>query len=298
MKSTPSISPLTLGTVQLGQDYGIANRSGMPGDDDANAVLDAAWNAGVHSLDTAHLYGLAEARIGTWMTTRGHRPHLITKVNKLGDDLACAEKIHTSVSQSMLALNIDFLDGLMMHSAVDIFRPGSLNALGQLITEGTIGGFGISVYNPKDVDRALEVPGLSLIQGPFNVFDRRLETSGVLNRCAQAGVTVFARSVFLQGLFFLDPDTLPPYLAEAAQPLRQLHGFADELGRSVAEVALVAARDTPGVSSLVVGAERAEQIIEIAELAKTTPLSSEQREAVFQIGAGLPERIYHPGLWG
>lgn len=296
--SASSFGPVTLGTVQLGQAYGVANPGGMPGEDVAMKVLDAAWNGGVRSFDTARAYGQAEDRIGSWLAARGHRPHLVTKVTKLGDDAASTDMVRDSVSASMAALNVDFIDGLMMHSAADIFRPGVLDALGRLKTDGTIGGFGISAYAPEDVDKALEAPGLSLVQVPFNVFDRRMETSGMLGRCAGAGVTVFARSLFLQGLFFLDPETLPDYLSDAAEPLRQLRAYADELGRSVAEVALVAARDTPGVASLVVGAERADQIKDTLAIAKAAPLSDAEREAVFHIGDGLPERIYHPGLWG
>lgn len=297
MKSTSSITPITLGTVQLGQAYGIANQHGMPRDDEAMAVLDAAWNGGVRSFDTARVYGQAEARIGAWMTARGHRPFLITKVEKMVDDHPCGPVIQENLARSMAELRVDFLDGLMMHSAADLFRPGAIDSLNQLIADGKIDGFGISAYHPEDVDRALEVPGLAMIQVPFNVFDRRMEKSGTIARCKAAGITVFARSLFLQGLFFLDPKTLPEYLAEAAKPLRQLHALAHEMSRTVAEIALVAVRDTPGVSSVVVGAERAEQIREILTLSAAAPLSEDIRETVFHIGAHLPERIYHPGLW-
>lgn len=298
MNSTRFISPITLGTAQLGQAYGVANRTGMPGDADANAVLDAAWNGGVHTFDTARVYGQAEARIGAWVASSRHRPYVITKAPKLDGDVNIPDTVQHSVSSSMKALNLDFIDGLMMHSAQDIFRPGVLDSLEKLKTDGVIGGFGISAYAPEDVDKALTVPSLSLVQAPFNLFDRRMETSGVLDRCMAAGVTVFARSLFLQGLFFLNPETLPDYLSAAAEPLRQLRAYADDLGRSVAEVALVAVRDTPGVASLVVGAECADQVKDTLAISKAAPLSGAERKAVFHIGDGLPERIYHPGLWG
>lgn len=296
--SAPSFGTVTLGTVQLGQAYGVANSDGMPDEDMAMGVLDAAWAGGVRTFDTARAYGQSEDRIGSWLAASGHRPHLITKALKLGDRVAPADTVRDSVALSRTALKVDFIDGLMMHSAHDIFCPGVMDALSQLKTDATIGGFGISAYAPEDVDKALEVPGLSMVQVPFNVFDRRMKTSGVLDRCAASGVTVFARSLFLQGLFFLDPETLPKHLSEAAEPLHQLHAFAKDVGRSVAEVALVTVRDTPGVASVVLGAERAEQIRETLALAKAPPLSDNEREAVFRIGDGLSERVYHPGLWG
>ena len=231
------------------------------------------------------------------MAARGHRPYLVTKVGKMTDDLSCSNVIQANLTQSMTELNVDFLDGLMMHSAADLFRPGVIDCLNQLIADGKIGGFGISAYHSEDVDQALDAPGLAMIQAPFNLFDRRMETSGAIARCKATGVTVFARSLFLQGLFFLDPETLPEHLAEAAEPLRQLRTLAHEIGRTVAEVALVAIRDTPGISSMVVGAERAEQIREILSSSSAAPLTEKVRDTVFHIGAHLPEHIYHPGLW-
>ncbi len=283
-----SITSISLGTVQLGQSYGVANQDGMPDHDEAMAVLDTAWANGVRAFDTARAYGEAEARIGAWMKSRGHRPFIVTKASSaVRDDMV----------QSMSDLGVSFLDGLMLHNARDFSVPGVADTLGQLAADGLIGGFGVSAYQVEDVDAALAIPSLAMVQVPFNLFDRRMETSGVLASCKAAGVTVFARSVFLQGLFFLDPDNLPDHLADAAGPLRNLRAFADEIGRSLPELAIVAARDTAGISSLVIGAERTSQASEVFELATAAPLTDNEREATFMIGAGLPETIYNPGLW-
>jgi aryl-alcohol dehydrogenase-like predicted oxidoreductase len=286
--SIHSITPISVGTVQLGHSYGVANQDGMPDHGEAMAVLDTAWANGARTIDTARAYGEAEARIGQWMKERGHHPFIVTKVGSA---------IRGDMVQSMSALDIRFLDGLMLHNARDLSVPGVVDILSQFVQDGLIGGFGVSAYQVEDVDAALAIPGLSMVQVPFNLFDRRMETSGVLACCMAAGVTVFSRSVFLQGLFFLDPETLPGHLAEAAGPLRSLRAFADEIGRSLPELAIVAARDTPGVSSLVIGAERANQAREVFELATAAPLTDREREATFMIGVGLPEIIYNPGLW-
>ncbi len=286
--SIHSITPISLGTVQLGQSYGVANQDGMPDHGEAMVILDTAWANGVRTFDTARAYGEAEARIGAWIKSRGHRPFIVTKTGSaIRDDMV----------QSMSNLGVSFLDGLMMHNAREFSVPGAADTLGQLVQDGLIGGFGVSAYQVEDVDAALAIPGLSLVQIPFNLFDRRMEISGVLACCMAAGVTVFSRSVFLQGLLFLDPETLPGHLAEAAGPLRNLRAFADEIGRSLPELAIVAARDTAGISSLVIGAERANQASEVFELATAAPLTDSEREATFMIGAGLPETIYNPGFW-
>jgi aryl-alcohol dehydrogenase-like predicted oxidoreductase len=46
-----SISGMTLGTVQLGMDYGISNASGKPSQQKAFQILDTAIDGGVNSFD-------------------------------------------------------------------------------------------------------------------------------------------------------------------------------------------------------------------------------------------------------
>jgi len=51
------ISALSLGTVQLGLSYGINNADGKPSQETANAILNAALEGGINTLDTAAAYG-------------------------------------------------------------------------------------------------------------------------------------------------------------------------------------------------------------------------------------------------
>ena len=55
---------LALGTAQFGLNYGIANRKGQISLREAEQILDAAWEAGVNTLDTAIGYGDAESKLG------------------------------------------------------------------------------------------------------------------------------------------------------------------------------------------------------------------------------------------
>ncbi len=55
-----NISKLTLGIVQLGMEYGIANKSGKPDMEKALEILQTAINKGINSFDTANAYGNSE----------------------------------------------------------------------------------------------------------------------------------------------------------------------------------------------------------------------------------------------
>ena len=61
------ISLFSLGTVQLGMDYGINNPQGRPGREASFEILDTALQLGVNSLDTAVGYGDSERLIGEWL---------------------------------------------------------------------------------------------------------------------------------------------------------------------------------------------------------------------------------------
>lgn len=69
-------SPLTLGTVQLGVPYGVANRSGQPDVEHANKILAAAWDGGITCFDTASIYGSAERLLGEFSSNRSESRNL------------------------------------------------------------------------------------------------------------------------------------------------------------------------------------------------------------------------------
>jgi len=227
-----SLSRLTLGTAQLGQEYGIANRSGAPDLAEASAILDAAWSGGVTAIDTARHYGEAESRIGTWIRATGRSPVVISKfpsLRDLGDDQAAAA-VEASCDDSLGALRLSSIDVYLAHDAADLTRPTVLSALRRLVDRGSIGGFGVSAYDGAEIEAALAVEGMVLVQAPLSVLDRRLADSGLIARCADRGVAFCARSVFLQGLFFLDPDGLPAPLEPARQAIGRLAAIAGEAG--------------------------------------------------------------------
>ena len=55
---------LVLGSVQLGLDYGAANRTGKPSHEAALRLVRRAAESGVKTFDTARAYGDSEERLG------------------------------------------------------------------------------------------------------------------------------------------------------------------------------------------------------------------------------------------
>jgi len=119
-------------------------------------------------------------------------------------------------------------------------------------------------------------------QVPMSMFDQKLITGGYIDRLKEKNVIVFVRSVFLQGVFFLDPDKMTdPLLIEYAKPhILKLREFCERTGMSVAEFAISFMRDVPGVTSLVLGADTEEQVMQNIAYMNAPALSAEMRKEV------------------
>ena len=262
-----NISPMTLGTVQLGMNYGIANDAGKPSEEKSFSILRSALEGGVTALDTARAYGDSELVIGRFLRQwKGEMPAIITKVPNLeGDSPKELEKFATeSVEQSLERLGVNKVAGIMLHGAKDpiIYGKACADAAKALIDHGYTDRVGVSVYVAEDIEGMLPYDIFSITQVPMSIFDQRLIAGGSIAKLQEREYSVFVRSVFLQGLFFLDPEKVDdPILAEHAVPkIRLLQRIARELGMTVAQLAIAFMRDCAGVTSLVLGADTPEQV--------------------------------------
>lgn len=267
MSTYHNFSPMTLGTVQLGMNYGIANDGGKPSEEVSFSILRTALENGVTTLDTARAYGDSEAVIGRFLKTwQGPSPRIITKIRKLqGSTPKELEQFATeSVEASLESLGVSKVDGIMLHGATDpmIHGQACADAVKTLIRHGYTDRVGVSVYNADDIRGMLKYDIFSITQVPMSIFDQRLIADGSVDALAARGYDVFVRSVFLQGLFFLDPDKItdPILLEHAAPKIRLLRQIAENLGLTVAQLAISFMRSCPGVTSLVLGADTPQQV--------------------------------------
>lgn len=261
------ISAMTLGTVQLGMNYGIANTDGKPDEQKSFSILSAALENGVNCLDTARAYGDSELVIGRFLKQwKGEMPSIVTKVPKLqGETPKELEKFVTeSVELSLERLGVNKVDAVMLHGAQDpiIHGQACADAVKALLDHGYTDKVGVSVYTAEDIDGMLPYDLFSVTQVPMSIFDQRLIADGSIAKLQERDYTVFVRSVFLQGLFFLDPDKLddPVLVQHAAPKIRLLRQIAENCGMTVAQLAIAFMRDCGGTTSLVLGADTPDQV--------------------------------------
>jgi aryl-alcohol dehydrogenase-like predicted oxidoreductase len=192
-------SRLTLGCGNFG---GIGSAPAFFGqgesEDEAFALMDAAWELGITAFDTADAYGggRSETWIGRWMAARGRRPSLTTKVfhSVVGDPadrgLAC-ERILRQIGGSFERLGVDRVDAYLVHEPdPDTPIAETMEAFGELLRADRIGSIGASNIDRAWLEEALSVAPVSVVQNSYSLLDR--ESEDVLSLCAERGLAFTA----------------------------------------------------------------------------------------------------------
>lgn len=301
-----NISKITLGTVQLGMSYGIANKSGKPDEGKSVKILDAAVSGGINSFDTAREYGDSEELLGNFFTAEQCRlknPLLTTKFTIESDENVDPSDIERSIYRyaeaSLDRLKIKRIPVYMLHNAADMIEYGKIIAdtLKKLIKEGLVGMAAVSVYTGEEAAEMLKYDVYEAIQIPMNILDERLINSGILKKLHQKGIIIFVRSVFLQGLFLMAPDALKGSLKAARPYLIKLAALSESEGMSVGQLAMSYIRDMEEVASLVIGADTDEQVSENIRMLEGPPISEKTRFLIAQEFKDVPVKILDPRLW-
>jgi aryl-alcohol dehydrogenase-like predicted oxidoreductase len=283
---------LGLGTVQLGIDYGIANRTGKLDKAEAVAILHAAADGGIECFDTAAAYGDSEEIIGRFIKESGFQPKLCTK-------FSCCALAERELRESLACLGVERLDYFLLHKPAEVFLPEFGAVLESIRKNPAVGKVGVSVYSIDEVLECLN-HGVEVLQIPFNIIDSRLVTSGLLKRLKSRGVELHARSIYLQGMLIsgtttkLPGESLPP---GAEKYLEMLEMLAKEQGLSVKELCFLYVRDCGDIDRFFIGCETVEQVVENLALYRLPKLSKEFIDKAQALFGDVPDKILNPALW-
>src|SRR5581483_2256099 len=111
----------------------------------------------------------------------------------------------------LLRLDVKTLYGLLLHRPQQLLGaegPTLYQALQGLKKGGQVQKIGVSVYAPSELELLNLRYRFDLVQAPFNLVDRRLHTTGWLQRLKEDGVEIHTRSAFLQGLLLMSPAAI------------------------------------------------------------------------------------------
>lgn len=188
--------------------WAIGGSWGEVAEEDARAALHAALDEGVNFIDTADVYGdgRSERIIREVLRERGgERPIVATKAGRrLSPHIAdgyTAANLSAFVDRSLQNLGVETLDLVQLHCPPTevYYRPEVFGALDDLVAQGKLRHYGVSVEKVEEGLKALEYPGVVSVQIIYNMFRQRPEEL-FLPRAQEKRVAVIARVPLASGL--------------------------------------------------------------------------------------------------
>ena len=293
------LSLLTLGTVQLGLPYGIANTTGQPSYETARDIIACAVEGGVNVLDTAVSYGESEKVVGQAMAELGiaDRVVVVSKVAGMGEFTsvqAIDEFLEEQVTGMLQRLRLEVLPICMFHLEDNACH---LDALAKFKERGLVRHIGVSMMWPDKTAEVIAEGKVEALQVQTSVLDQRYIRSGLIKSAGEKGIAMFIRSVYLQGLIPMPEADILPELADVIPVRRRLEALAQEADITLTELALRFVMGLEGVTSVLTGVETLEQMRENVALANRGPLPADLQEAIYTTVPDLDEHIIVPRHW-
>ena len=258
-------SKIVLGTAQLGSNYGIANKEGKPTKKDAFRIMKYAIEKGIFYFDTAYCYGNSEIIIGKFLNFYNdcnNKINIITKMASLSNEIINEKIIRKYFFNSLHRLKQESIYCYMVHNFNDVKNNCDLinDSFLKLREEGYIKKIGVSVYDKHQIDYLLKNFNFDLIQLPVSVFDQRLLENNVLSELKKRKKDIYARSIFLQGLIFLNKDSLPLKFKSIRKYLEKINNISLKFDISKEEIALLFINSISEINKIVIGLGKIEHL--------------------------------------
>ncbi|MDO1445137.1 aldo/keto reductase [Rhodocytophaga aerolata] len=251
-----NVEKLILGTVQLGMNYGINNTTGKPTEEEAIQLLSYAARQGVKLLDTAPAYGTALQVIEKY---QANNPpfNIISKFTVTHD----SSIILNQVQQQLQALQIPSFYCYHYHKFSDFTKfPQLQKDLINLKEKGLIERIGVSIYTNEEMRMAINSPFIDVIQLPFNLLDNTNLRGEVVEKAKLQDKEIHIRSVFLQGLFFKEMQSIPGKLRPLIPYLEQIRHMAHQNELTVQELAMAYVFTNPYIDYVLIGIDSQQQL--------------------------------------
>lgn len=210
----------------------------------------------------------------------------------------------SSLDQSLKRLRLDYVDIFYHHRMTpDTPLEETCLALSQIVHSGKALYAGLSNYDGETMEKAskilsdLKVPFV-INQNPYNILNRGVEDNGLLYAAKSGGKGVICFSPLAQGLltdrylegvkegsrasrnhFLKNSRITPEYIMNA----KELNAIAAERGQTLAQMALSWVLKNDAVTSVLIGASSAEQILDDIKCIDNTAFSADELAKIDEI---------------
>jgi len=254
----------------------------------AEACVAKAFDLGINFIDTANVYarGGAESFLGEMLASRPRESYVLaTKLYFAmnGDRGLSREQVHKQIDLSLGRLRTDYVDLYQCHRYdADTPLEETMEALAEVVRAGKARYIGFSEWTAPQIQAALDfVPRVEKFvssQPQYSIL-WRVPESEVMPLCAANGISQIVWSPLAQGVLTgkYQPGRAPETGTRAAstsmgwamdrfrdegvlEAVQRLRPIADDLGITMAQLALAWVLRHENVASAIVGASRPEQV--------------------------------------
>ena len=198
------VSEIGIGTMAFSHGYGK-----IPDEQYSIEAIRAAYNHGCTFFDTAEVYSPNLSGIG-------HNELIVGKALKdVRDKVVIATKLFLKASEvvngdvygaikkhllgSMQRLQVKMVDLYYLHRLSDVPLEDIARAMGRLIQEGLIRGWGLSQVDVDSISKAHNITPVSAVQNLYNILERDCEEK-VIPYCLKHNIGVVPFSPVGSGL--------------------------------------------------------------------------------------------------
>jgi aryl-alcohol dehydrogenase-like predicted oxidoreductase len=305
-----NVSEISFGAWAIGGAWGDVS------DDESFAALNRAVDLGVNFIDTADVYGDGRSERLVAQLKKNRPRDTIYVATKAGRRLPeqvtegySRENLVNWVDRSLKNLSVDAIDLLQLHCPPTevYYRPDVFGILDDLVKQGKLRHYGVSVEKVEEALKAIEFPNVQSVQIIFNAFRHR-PAERFLPMARERRVGVLARVPLASGLL---SGKMTPHTQFAADDHRSFnrHGEQFDAGETfsglgdhmddafaaveelkdllppggdatLAQLALRWILMFDGVTCAIPGAKRPDQAESNVSAAHLPPLTPEQMRAI------------------
>jgi aryl-alcohol dehydrogenase-like predicted oxidoreductase len=253
----------------------------------AFAIMDTAWDAGITTFDTADAYGggRSETFIGEWLRTKGPdvREQIVLSTKTFnpmaeGEDHGLAPaRVRRQLESSLRRLGVERVSMFLTHDwDPDVPIGETAGVFDELRAEGKLGAYGLSNVGGTQLRDALVAGDFGWVQNSYSLLDREAERE-VLPLCAERGLGFTPFSPLAGGWLtgkYRRGETPPVGSRMTMRPepyehlrddrifdaLEALERMAADRGTTPAALAFAWLFGDPRISAVVVGPRRPEHL--------------------------------------
>jgi aryl-alcohol dehydrogenase-like predicted oxidoreductase len=260
--------------------------------EEAFLLMDAAWELGIRTFDTADAYGggRSETFIGDWLRTKNGavRDELVLSTKTFnpmeeGADYGLApERVKRQVESSLQRLGVERVGMFVTHAwDEDVPVAETAGTLDELVAAGKIGAYGLSNVDGAQLREALDAGRFGWVQDEYSLLERGAERE-VLPLCAERGLGFTPFSPLAGGWLtgkYRRGEELPAGSRMTMRPepyehlrtdavfdqLEALEREAADRGVAIATLALEFLFRDPRITAVIVGPRRPEHLTPIVD---------------------------------